>query len=119
MNARVFPSGLRLLFLVADFRLDAACELLELFQSLLGLRAPVAVRIQLDGLLVRFDSSRPWSHLDLAADGLINAGVRHHARAQQIPRLRVLGINLRGLLEWLDRLHHAPRLVQADAEVAP
>src|SRR5258708_15880290 len=44
--------GLLLLFLIADFSLEPACQLLELLQALLGLLAPVAVRIQIHCLLV-------------------------------------------------------------------
>src|SRR5579864_5397462 len=77
---------------------DAQTHCLQSFQPLLGLRAPNAIRIECDSLLVGLLSSRlQYGHHLIAL--LLELHRIHERRAKQIPRLRVLRIGVRSLLE--------------------
>src|SRR5262249_35019092 len=111
-------SLLRLFLLSVDLEIDSRSHLLQLLEPLLSLSSICAIGIQLDGLLVSFNGSRSkLGHLLIAHffyHHLINQG-----GAQQIPRLWILGIKFRRLLQRLYSIAQPVRVVQADAEVSP
>src|SRR2546426_528566 len=109
---------LRLLLLHVDFDVDPRRHQLKLFQSLLGLLPPLSARIELHRLLVGLNRSRRKLH-HFFIPYFLRGHLVHQRSPQEIPRLRVLGIEFRGLLQGLHGVAQAIGVVETDDEVAP
>src|SRR5215469_6516939 len=89
-------SCLGLLFLHVDLQVDSRRHLLQLFEAGLGLLSIRAVGIQLDSFLISLDGSGSKLRHFFIANLLERHSVDQRS-TQQVPGLRVLGIQLRRL----------------------
>src|SRR5579871_5524487 len=90
--------ALRLLLSLVDLCRHAAHEDFQLVQSRFRFFPPRPIRVEINRVLERFHRSRLRIHFDRTRRLLVNRRIGHHARRQQIPCLRVLGIKFRRLL---------------------
>src|SRR6266404_1264160 len=99
------------------FGVDSRSDLLQGFQSLLGLLTIRSIGIELGGLLIGLDSPRLHDYLELAANLLVIHRA-HQRGAQQVPGLRALWIELGCFFERLDGFLHFPHVVQCNSTIA-
>src|SRR2546423_1499125 len=108
---------LRLLLACLRLNVDARSHLLQLLEPQLGLLTVGPVGIKLDGLLIRLDSARRKHDFVSVAHALGGHHI-HQRRAQKIPALRVLGIELGRFFQRLDSLFQLSGIVESDAAIA-
>src|SRR6267378_4675159 len=107
----------KLRFLPFRLGVNSGSDLLQRFQTLLGLLTVRAARIEVYGFLISLHSPRLHLDFQLVADLFVIHGADQRC-AQQIPRLRALGVEFGCLLKRLDRLLHLPRIVERDSAIA-